>query len=65
MYAGSKRDQQVNVAAGMRLAARKRAEHFHAGNTVPSAEGSQEGLEFVQRWRIDIIRRNHIRTRPF
>ena len=60
MYVGSKRNQKVDVAAGMRIAARKRAEYFQPGDAVTLAERNEPGLQFVQRRRNDIVMRNHI-----
>ena len=60
MYVGSKRNQKVDVAAWMRIAARKRAEYFQPSDAVTLAERNEPGLQFVQRRRKDIVRRNHI-----
>jgi len=54
-----KRDQQVDIATGVRFAACEGAEHFQSGDAVTLAERRKPGPNLVQRWRQNVVRRNH------
>jgi len=56
---GPECDQQVDIAAAMRVAAREGAEHFQPGNAMTLAKGREAGLDLVQRRRKSVVRRNH------